>query len=56
MRDVMAAAVTVELLESRRRVVRLLQSLGAVVVEAPPDSLGPACVAAYLNLKRHARL
>jgi uncharacterized protein (DUF58 family) len=53
---VMRAAVAVELLTSRRRVVNLLQSLGAVVVEAPPETLGPACVGAYLKLKQHARL
>ena len=54
--EVMRAAVAVELLTSRRRAVTLLQALGAVVVEAPPDALGPACVSAYLKLKQHARL
>jgi len=55
-RDVMRASVAVELLGSRRRVVNLLQALGAVVVEASPEALGPACVGAYLKLKQHARL
>jgi uncharacterized protein (DUF58 family) len=55
-RDVMAAAVAVDLLASRKRAVKLLEGLGAVVVQASPDSLGPACVGAYLKLKRHARL
>ncbi len=53
---VMREAVAAELLTSRRRVVKLLQSLGAVVVEAPPETLGSACVGAYLKLKQHARL
>jgi uncharacterized protein (DUF58 family) len=55
-RDVMRAAVALELLASRRRAVSLLRGLGAVVVEAAPESLGPACVGAYLNLKQQARL
>jgi uncharacterized protein (DUF58 family) len=55
-RDVIRASVAVELLASRRRVVNLLQALGAVVVEASPEALGPACVGAYLKLKQHARL
>ena len=56
MRDVMRAAVAVDLLASRQRVVQLLRALGAVVVEAPPQALGPACVGAYLRLKQRARL
>ena len=55
-RDVMMAAVTLELLASRRRAVSLLRGLGAVVVDATPAALGPACVGAYLNLKQQARL
>ena len=54
--DVMRAAVAVDLLAARRRVVTLLEGLGAVVVEAPPDSLGPACVNVYLRLKQRARI
>ena len=54
--EVIRAAVAVELLTSRRRVVNLLRVLGAVVVEAPPETLGPACVSAYLKLKQRARL
>jgi hypothetical protein len=52
----MASATAAELLAGRKRAVKLLQRLGAVVVEAPPESLGPTCVDAYLTLKRHARL
>ena len=55
-RDVMRTAVALELLASRRRAVSLLRGLGAVVVEASPGTLGPACVGAYLNLKQQARL
>jgi len=44
-----------ELLASRRRVVVVLQALGAVVVEAPPEALGPA-VWALSEVKQHARL
>ncbi len=55
-RDVMRAAVAVDLLASRRRSVGLLERMGATVIEAPAESLGPACVGAYLRLKSRARL
>jgi uncharacterized protein (DUF58 family) len=55
-RDVMRAAVALDVLASRGRAVALLRSLGASIVEATPDKLGPACVRAYLRLKQHARL
>ena len=55
-RDVVRASVALELLASRRRAVSLLRALGAVVVEASPEALGPACVRAYLDLKQRARL
>ena len=54
--DVYAASVAVDVLAARRRVVQRLRSAGAEVVEAPPGQLGHACVAAYLRLKRRARL
>ncbi|HLN04772.1 MAG TPA: DUF58 domain-containing protein [Acidimicrobiales bacterium] len=56
LRDVMRASVAVDLLASRQRAINLLEALGAVVVEAPPQALGPACVEAYLRLKQRARL
>jgi len=55
-RDVMRTAVAVDLLESRARAVRMLEALGADVVEAAPSALGPACVRAYARLKQRARL
>ncbi|HXY45912.1 MAG TPA: DUF58 domain-containing protein [Acidimicrobiales bacterium] len=53
---VMRIAVATDLLASRARSIALLRSLGADVVEAAPQSLGPACVQAYLRLKQRARL
>jgi len=53
---VMRAAVAVDIQASKARSMALLRSLGADVVEAPPESLGPACVRAYLRLKQRARL
>jgi uncharacterized protein (DUF58 family) len=55
-RHVMRAAVAVDLLASKARSMALLRSIGADVVEALPESLGPACVSAYLRLKQRARL
>ncbi len=54
--DVYAAAVAIDVLEERRRVVRRLEHAGARVVEAPAAELGEACVRAYLRLKARARL
>jgi uncharacterized protein (DUF58 family) len=54
--DVFAAAVALDVLDARRRVVALLRHAGAVVVEARPDALPAACVAAYLKAKSRARL
>jgi uncharacterized protein (DUF58 family) len=53
---VMRAAVAVDIQASKARSIALLRSLGADVVEAPPESLGPACVRSYLRLKQRARL
>ncbi len=54
--DVYAAAVAVDVLDARRRVIARLRHGGADVVEAPPARLGEACVRAYLRLKARARL
>jgi uncharacterized protein (DUF58 family) len=55
-RDVYAAAVALDVLDGRTRVVKRLQHLGATVIEAPPALLGEACVRAYFQLKSRARL
>ena len=55
-RQVMRIAVAADVLASRARSVGMLRSLGADVVEATPESLGPACVRAYLRLKQRARI
>jgi uncharacterized protein (DUF58 family) len=55
-RDVLRSAVALDLLESRYRAAALLRSMGATVVEASPETLGSACVHAYLVLKQRARL
>ena len=54
--DVYRAAVALELLDGRRRVVGELRRTGAEVVEAAPSHLATACVHAYLRLKSHARI
>jgi uncharacterized protein (DUF58 family) len=51
-----AAAVAVEVLTARARVVGQLQRAGADVVEASATRLPAACVAAYLRAKAGARL
>ncbi len=55
-RDVMRSAVALDILASRHRAASLLRSMGATVVDAAPEKLGPACVHAYLVLKQRARL
>ncbi len=54
--DVYAAAIAIDVLDERARVIRRLRHLGATVIEAPPKLLGEACVRAYLQLKSRARL
>ena len=54
--DVYAAAVARDLLAARTGVSERLRRAGAVVIEAPAERLGAACVTAYLNLKAQARL
>jgi uncharacterized protein (DUF58 family) len=55
-RDVYSAAVALDVLDGRARVIERLRHLGATVIEAPPVLLGEACVRAYLQLKSRARL
>jgi uncharacterized protein (DUF58 family) len=55
-RDVLAASVVVEALDSRARVAAHLARVGAEVLEAPPDTLAAACVGAYLRAKARSRL
>jgi uncharacterized protein (DUF58 family) len=50
------AAVAVDVLAGREQAVRALRRAGARVVEAPPEQLPAACVAAYLRAKDRARL
>jgi uncharacterized protein (DUF58 family) len=56
LRDVLRASVSLDLLVARRRTIALLQRMGAVVVEADPHSLGPACANAYAGIKSAGRL
>ena len=43
-RDVYAAAIALDVLDGRTRVIERLRHLGATVVEAPPAQLGEHCV------------
>jgi uncharacterized protein (DUF58 family) len=54
--DVYAQAVALEVLAARARVAAQLRGSGANVLDAPPDRLAAACVAAYLRAKSRARL
>ncbi len=54
--DVYAAAVALDVLAARRRVVTRLRAAGADLVEAPADRLPAACVGAYLRAKLRTRL
>jgi uncharacterized protein (DUF58 family) len=54
--DVYEAAVAADVLEARANVIAKLRRAGADVIEAPPERLGAACVAAYLRAKARARL
>jgi uncharacterized protein (DUF58 family) len=55
-RDTYAAAIALDVLGARARVVARLRHAGAAVVEASPSGLNEACVAAYLRMKDRARL
>ncbi len=50
--DVSRASVAAALLREREVVIERLQRMGAQVLEAPADQLGPALVSRYLSLKR----
>ena len=54
--DAYRAAVALDVLEARSRVAARLRNSGAQVLEARPESLGAACVRAYLKAKSRARL
>lgn len=54
--DAYRAAGAVQLLRSRRRTVRLLRQLGAVVVDEPPNRAAAAVMDAYLDMKAAGRL
>jgi uncharacterized protein (DUF58 family) len=54
--DVYRAAVALDLLDGRRKIVTELRRVGAEVVEAAPEHLAAACVRAYLHLKSRARI
>jgi uncharacterized protein (DUF58 family) len=49
-------AAAVAALAARRRTVRRLRALGAVVVDAPPGRLAPELADAYLDVKAAGRL
>lgn len=53
---VLRQAVAVDVIEARERVTSRLSGLGARVIDASPERLSAACVAAYLAAKRRARL
>jgi len=54
--DVSRAVVAAALLRERELVVARLRRLGAEVVEAPIDRIGPALLDRYISLKRRDRL
>jgi uncharacterized protein (DUF58 family) len=54
--DVFSAVVALDVLDARSRVTKSLRRTGAAVIEATPDRLATACVAAYLNAKARSRL
>ncbi len=54
--DVLTAAVALDVLDDRARVMAGLRRAGAEVIEAPAEHLGSACVRVYLRAKARARL
>jgi uncharacterized protein (DUF58 family) len=50
------AVVAGDVLAARARAARRIRAAGATFIEAPPDRLPAACVAAYLRAKARARL
>jgi len=55
-KDVVRAAVALELLRAHDESVARLRAMGVTVVSASAPQLGPACARAYLRLKQRARL
>jgi len=55
-REVYAMGVALDVLEAKREVATQLRHAGAGVIEARPEHLGSASVAAYLRAKSRARL
>jgi uncharacterized protein (DUF58 family) len=53
---VLRQAVAVDVVEAREKVTAVLSGLGVRVIEAAPERLSAACVAAYLSAKRRSRL
>jgi len=54
--DVYRAAIALEALAAKDRIVHRLRHVGASVVEAPASGLAGACVAAYLEVKALSRI
>lgn len=54
--DAYAMSIAAEMLDTRERVAAQLRRAGANVLEAPANTLGPSCVAAYLRAKRRSLL
>jgi uncharacterized protein (DUF58 family) len=54
--DAYRATAALDMLDARARAAAALRGAGVQVLEAAPDVLGEACVAAYLRLKDSARL
>jgi uncharacterized protein (DUF58 family) len=50
--DVSRAAVAAAMIQERQIVVERLRRLGALIVEAKADAIGPALLSRYLDLKR----
>lgn len=54
--DAYRQAAAVEVLARRESTIRAIRSMGADVVEAPPDEMTPALINEYLRLKAKLRL
>jgi len=54
--DVSRAVIAHQLLKERRIVLARLRRMGAFIVSAPVDQLGPALVQAYDQLRRRERV
>ncbi|MCZ7529817.1 MAG: hypothetical protein M5U31_05440 [Acidimicrobiia bacterium] len=54
--DLYRSRVALDVLDRRSRVAARLRHAGAEVIEAAPDKLATACIAAYLRAKGRVRL